>query len=203
MITGPKYKIARRLGANIYEKTQTAKFALRAERKGAAGKGSYRPKGEYATAMLEKQKVRYTYGVLERQFKKYVKESVAKKGVNTVQALFERLETRLDNIVYRLGMAPTRLAARQMVSHGHILVNGKRTNVPSQAISLGDKVSIRPASLKKTIFKDIDEKLSKVAVPSWLSYDADKKTADVTGMPKHNPSELLFNLGQVIEFYSR
>ena len=147
MINGPKYKIARRLGANIFEKTQTAKFAMRAERKG--GKGPYRPKGEYAIAMLEKQKVRYTYGIMERQFKKYVKEAVAKKGVNTVQALFERLETRLDNVVYRLGIAPTRAAARQMVCHGHILVNGKRTNVPSQTVFVKDIISVRIGSLKK------------------------------------------------------
>jgi small subunit ribosomal protein S4 len=201
MKIGPKYKIARRLGANIFEKTQTAKFALRSERK--AGKGPYRPKGEFATAMLEKQKVRYSYGVGERQFKKYVKESVAKKGVNTVQALFERLETRLDNVVYRLGFASTRLGARQMVAHGHILVNGKRTNVPSYTLSKGDKISIRNSSIQSPLFKDLDEKLKKLALPSWLSYDADKKIAEVTGSPKHNPTEQLFNLGQVIEFYSR
>ncbi|HEU5114630.1 MAG TPA: 30S ribosomal protein S4 [Candidatus Paceibacterota bacterium] len=201
MINGPKYKIARRLGASIFEKTQTQKFALRQERKG--GKGPYRPKGEFATAMLEKQKVRYTYGVLERQFKRYVKESVAKKGVNTVQALYERLEMRLDNVAYRLGWAPTRLAARQMVAHGHIFVNGKRTNSPSLTVAIGDKVSIRPGSLKKPLFKDIDDKTKKISTPSWLSYDADKKTAEITGTPKHNPTELLFNLGQVIEFYSR
>ncbi|MBI5133834.1 MAG: 30S ribosomal protein S4 [Candidatus Taylorbacteria bacterium] len=201
MKIGPKYKIARRLGANIFEKTQTQKFALRQERKGV--KGSYRPKGDYALAVLEKQKVRYTYGILERQFKKYVKESVEKKGVNTVQALFERLETRLDNVVYRLGWAPTRQAARQMVSHGHILVNGKRTNVPSLTVSMGDKITVRNASQKKPLFKEFDEKAKKVALPSWLSYDADKKVAGVQGMPKHNPTEHLFNLGQVIEFYSR
>jgi small subunit ribosomal protein S4 len=200
MINGPKYKIARRLGANIFEKTQTQKFALRQERKG--GKGPYRPKGEFALAMLEKQKVRYTYGVLERQFKKYVKESVEVKGA-TVQALFERLETRLDNVVYRLGFAPTRQAARQMVAHGHIMVNGKRTNVPSQNVEMGDKITIRTASEKKPLFAGIDEKLSKVALPSWLSYDKDKKVATIEGMPKHNPTEHLFNLGQVIEFYSR
>lgn len=201
MLNKPKYKIARRLGAHIYEKTQGPKFALRAERKG--GKGPYRPKGEYATAMLEKQKVRYTYGVLERQFKKYVKESVAKKGVNTVQALYERLEMRLDNVIYRLGIAPTRLAARQMVAHGHITVNGARTNVPSYKVSADDKISVRVASFKKPIFKDYDEKMKKINVPVWLSYDADKKVATVTGSPKWNQAENLFNLGQVIEFYSR
>ena len=200
MINGPKYKIARRLGANIFEKTQTQKFAQRQERKG--GKGPYRPKGEFALAMLEKQKVRYTYGVLERQFKKYVKESVEVKGA-TVQALFERLETRLDNVVYRLGFAPTRQAARQMTAHGHIMVNGKRTNVPSQNVKMGDKITVRSASEKKPLFKDMDEKLSKVALPSWLSYDKEKKVAVIEGMPKHTPTEHLFNLGQVIEFYSR
>ncbi|MEK7607660.1 MAG: 30S ribosomal protein S4 [Patescibacteria group bacterium] len=201
MINGPKYKIARRLGANIFEKTQTPKFALRAERKG--GKGPYRPKGEYATAMLEKQKVRYTYGILERQFKKYVKESAIKRGMNTVQTLYERLETRLDNVVYRSGMAPTRLSARQMVSHGHVTVNGHRTNVPSFTVSVGDKIAIRLASFKKPIFKDYEEKMKKINLPVWLLYDADKRVAIVSSLPKWNPTEHLFNLGQVIEFYSR
>lgn len=201
MIKGPKYKIARRLGANIFEKTQTPKFAMRAERRG--GKSSYRPKGEYAVAMLEKQKVRYTYGVLERQFKKYVRESVAKKGVNTVQALYERLERRLDNVIYRLGIAPTRFAARQMVSHGHVMVNGERVNIPSFTASEGDEISIRQSSLKKALFNDHDEKMKKIKTPDWLSYDLSKKMATVRGSPKWNPAEHLFNLGQVIEFYSR
>jgi small subunit ribosomal protein S4 len=201
MIFGPKYKLARRLGANIFEKTQTQKFALRQERK--AGKGPYRPKGDFAVAMLEKQKVRFSYGVGERQFKKYVKESVAKKGTNTTQALYERLEMRLDNTVYRLGFAPTRQAARQMTAHGHILVNNKRTNIPSQTLFIGDKVTVRGASLTKPLFKELDEKMKKVSVPTWLSYDGDKKLATVESTPKYSPSEHLFSLGQVIEFYSR
>lgn len=203
MRIGPKYKIARRLGANIFEKTQTQKFALRSERKAANKKKSFGPKSEFAAQMLEKQKVRMTYGIGERQFKKYVKEAVAKKGVNTTQALYERLEMRLDNAIYRLGFAPTRLAARQMVSHGHILVNAKRTNVSSYTVEQGDKISVRDASLKKPLFKDIDEKLKKTAHPSWIAYDADKKVATIQGTPKLNPTEVLFNLGQVIEFYSR
>lgn len=201
MISGPKYKIARRLGANIFEKTQTQKFALRQERK-AGNKKSYRPKGEFALALIEKQKARLSYGVSERQFKKYVKESLDKKGA-TIQALFERLETRLDNVVYRLGLASTRQAGRQMTAHGHILVNGKRTNVPSYAVSMGDKVSIRLASQKKPLFSATDEKLKTVALPSWISYDADKKIATIEGMPKYSQKDHLFNLGQVIEFYSR
>jgi len=202
MRIGPKYKIARRLGANIFEKTQTQKFALRQERK-AGAKGSHRPKSEYAMQMLEKQKARFSYGIGERQFKKYVKEAVAKKGTNTLEALYARLEMRLDNVVYRLGFAPTRFAARQMVTHGHIMVNDKRSGIPSHILSEGDKVAIRAASVKKPLFKDHDEKMKKVAHPSWLAYDADKKVATVQGTPKHNPADHLFNLGQVIEFYSR
>lgn len=202
MRIGPKYKIARRLGAMVFDKTSTQKFAMRQERKVGA-KSSFRPKGEYALAMLEKQKVRYSYGIGERQFKKYVKESSAKKGTNTVQALYERLEMRLDNVVYRLGLAPSRQGARQMTVHGHIMVNNKRTHTPSLIVSIGDKVSIRPASLKKPLFREIDEKTKAISAPTWLSYDAEKKTAEVTGTPKHNPTENIINLGQVIEFYSR
>ncbi|HEY9480820.1 MAG TPA: 30S ribosomal protein S4 [Candidatus Paceibacterota bacterium] len=200
MINKPKYKIARRLGASIFEKTSTQKFALRAERKAPSGS---RPKGDFALSMLEKQKVRYTYGVLERQFKKYVKESVAKKGVNTTQALYERLETRLDNVLYRLGWAPTRQAARQMVVHGHIAVDGTRTNSPSFEVGKGDKITVMPSSQKKPLFKDFEEKAKAARIPSWLSYDADKKTASAEGSPKWDQKENLFNLGQVIEFYSR
>jgi small subunit ribosomal protein S4 len=202
MRIGPKYKIARRLGASIFEKTQGPKFALRQEKKQGT-KGSYRPKGEYATAMLEKQKVRYSYGIGERQFKKYVKESVAKKGVNTTQALYERLEMRLDNTVYRLGFAKTRQAARQMVGHGHIQVNGTKVDVPSFIVSKDDKITPRPASLKKPLLADLDEKMKRVAFPAWLSYDADKKVGSVLDKPKFVQTGELFNLGQVIEFYSR
>jgi len=195
-----KYKIARRLGPAIFEKTQGAKFALRQERR--AGR-PYRPRTEYGLSVIEKQKVRYTYGVNERQFRKYVKEAVALKGTNTVEALFGRLETRLDNVIYRLGWAPTRQAGRQLVAHGHITMDGKRVYVPSIHMKVGDKVAIRVTSLSKPVFKDLDEKLKKVALPSWLSYDAEKKVASMQGAPKWTPSEHSFNLLQVIEFYSR
>lgn len=195
-----KYKIARRLGPSIYEKTQGAKFALRQEKR---SKPAYRPRTEFGLAVVEKQKVRYTYNVGERQFSKYVKESVSKKGVNTVEALFTRLETRLDNVVYRLGWAPTRLMARQIVAHGHITLNGRRVYIPSIEVSVNDKVAIRPGSVGKPVFKDLDEKMKKVSLPAWISYDADKKVASIQGMPKWSPTEHAFSLQQVIEFYSR
>lgn len=201
MITGPKYKIARRLGTNIFEKTQTQKFALRQERK--SGKGPWRPKTDYGMQMLEKQRARFSYSLTERQFSKYVKESVAKKGVNTLDALFARLETRLDNVVYRLGFASTRLFARQLVSHGHIMVNGKRVTISSSHVSIDDVITVHPGSQKKTAFVNFDEKMKNVKTPSWLSYDAEKKAATVTGMPKYTPTEHVFDLRAVVEFYSR
>ncbi len=200
MIIKSKYKIARRLGAPIFEKTQTAKYALRLERK---EKGAWRPKTDFGLAMLEKQKARFTYGMGERQFSKYVREAVAKKGVNSIQLLFKKLEFRLDNVVYRLGFAPTRLAARQMVSHGHIMVGGSRVGIPSYEVKVGEIVSIRPGSVGKPLFKTLDEKMKEVKIPEWLSYDAEKKEAKVTGVPKYEPRDNHFDIKTVLEFYSR
>lgn len=201
MITGPKYKIARRLGTNIFEKTQTQKFALRQERKG--GKGPWRPKTDFGMQMLEKQKARFSYSLTERQFSKYVKESVAKKGVNSINALFNRLEMRLDNVIYRAGFASTRLFSRQLVSHGHIMVNNKRVNIPSYTVSVGDVVTIRPGSLKKPVFANFEEKMKEAKVSAWLSYDAEKKEVKVTATPKYSSGEQAYDLRAVIEFYSR
>jgi len=200
MIIKSKYKIARRLGAPIFEKTQTAKYALRLERK---EKGAWRPKSDFGLQMLEKQKARFTYNINERQFSKYVREAVAKKGVNSIQTLFDKLELRLDNVVYRLGFAPTRLAARQMVSHGHVRVGSVRVNIPSCQVAIGKIVSIRPASLGKPLFKTLDEKMKEVKIPEWLSYDADKKEGKVVAAPRYEPRDNHFDLKAVLEFYSR
>jgi small subunit ribosomal protein S4 len=200
MIIKSKYKIARRLGTPIYEKTQLPKFAIRNERR---TKGAWRPRSGYGLQLLEKQKARLTYSIVERQFKKYVKESSGKKGMNTVDVLYTRLESRLDNVVYRLGFAPTRLAARQMVSHGHIMRNDKRVNIASCTLSIGDSISVRAASFKKPLLAGYDEKMKTVKIPSWLTYDAEKKVAKVVADPKYVPSEHPFDLGVVVEFYSR
>lgn len=204
MIIGPKYKIARRLGAAVFEKTQTQKYALSQARKEKTGKrGFMRPKSEYGTQLLEKQKARYTYGLTEKQFSKYVKSALSKKDENAVPRLFESLELRADNIAYRVGFASTRLAARQMVGHGHMLVNGNRITIPSYRLSVGDVLSIREASAKKPLFADLDEKLNSRTVPSWIKFEFDNKTATVQGAPKYVASENLFDLNTVLEFYSR
>ncbi|MBA3733038.1 30S ribosomal protein S4 [Patescibacteria group bacterium] len=202
MIIGPKYKIARRLGAPIFEKTQTQKYALHLERKGKK-RGFTKPKSEYALQLTEKQKARFTYGLSERQFSNYVKEALAKKTPNASQKIFELVELRLDNTMYRLGYSPTRGGARQMVSHGHISVNGRRINTPSFRVSLGDKIQITERSTKKPLFAEIDEKTKNVTVPSWIKYDPKNKSAEIQGMPQYVKTENMFDLNTVIEYYSR
>ncbi len=202
MIIGPKYKIARRLGAPIFEKTQTQKFALHLERKGKK-KGFSKPKSEFGLQLNEKQKARFIYGISEKQFSNYVKEALLKKSPNASQTIFEFLELRLDNVIYRLGFSPTRLGARQIVSHGHISINGRRVNTPSRRMKVGEKIEISARSLQKPLFANIDERLKAVTVPSWLKFDAVKKTAEIQGMPVLVKTENMFDLNTVIEFYSR
>ena len=143
----------------MFEKTQSQKFQLSKNRKEAAkGKGMKHPRQrtDYGLHLLEKQKARYVYIIGERQFSKYAKSAIAKKGSNSAEALFETLEMRLDSVVYRLGFANTRLFARQMVNHGHITVNGKRVTIPSFQVSIGDKIKIRDGSIKKKMFEELN-----------------------------------------------
>ncbi len=200
MKIGPKYKIARRLNAGIFEKTQTAKFAASKERRKERGG---KPKSAFGMQMNEKQKARLTYGITEKQFKNYVKR-VLEEGIgNQNDALFEALETRLDNVVYRLGFATTRRGARQMVSHGHIKVNGKRVTVPSFRVAKGDKVTIRKESEGKALYRDLDERIKTVSTPTWIAFDIKSKEATIQGAPKAVPAELLFDLGAIFEYYRR
>lgn len=201
MKIGPRYKIARRLGGGIFEKTQTQKFALRSERKDRASRPKAR--SDFGIQLIEKQKARFTYGIGERQFKNYVKSVLGKKNANISEALIAFLENRLDNVVYRLGFAKTRQASRQMVNHGHININGKRNSIPSYQVRIGDLISIRPRSAGKVLFKDLDERSKGAKVPSWLAYDATKKEAKVQGAPKATPAELGFDISAIFQFYSR
>ncbi len=200
MITGPKYKIARRVGAPIFEKTQTRKYAERLERRGKT-KGFSKPKSEFAIQLNEKQKARFIYGLTERQFSNYVKEALGKKSSQATTVIFEFLETRLDNVVYRLGLAPTRRAARQMISHGHIRVNGIRSNTPSRRMTATDIITIREGSQSSPLFTGLKE--NPVTPASWLRFDVEKKTAQMIGKPEFNQGDSMFDLNAVVEFYSR
>ena len=158
---------------------------------------------EYGTQMRNKQKVRNTYRVSEKQFGNYVKESTTKKGSVPAEFLYEALESRLDNIVFRAGFANARSLARQMVAHGHITVNGRRCMIPSRRIKIGDIIAVRAGSKGSKLFEGLGEKLKTIKVPAWIKIDADKHTVAMQGKPKSVPGESTFNLTSVIEFYSR
>jgi small subunit ribosomal protein S4 len=201
MKIGPKYKIARRLGAPVFEKTQTAKYTLSLSRKERAGKVPQRPKSEFGLALHEKQKARYTYGLSEKQFRSYVDKAL--KSANPALKLFTLLESRLDNVLFRAGLAKTRAAARQIASHGHALVNGRRVTVPSILLKKGDKVGVRAGSATSPLFAEAGERMKSQTAPAWLSVDPEAKEATVAGEPAYERGEQVFDLGVVIEFYNR
>jgi small subunit ribosomal protein S4 len=199
MKIGSKYKIARRVGAPVFEKTQTQKFAMRESRRERRNFA----RSDFGLQLVEKQKVRYTYCITASQFAKYVKKVVEKGSSTPKEMLFAILERRLDNVVYRAGLAKTRLAARQMVNHGHITVNGKRLSIPSYQVEEGDIIVPRMQSLAQPLFAKIDEQLQGVVSPSWLTLDKEKKTVTVKGEPRLAEHEVLFDLAAAIEFHSR
>ncbi len=202
MILGAKYKMCRRLGSGVFEKCQTPKYLLSEAKKSKIGKGK-RPKAlsGYGTQLIEKQKVRFSYGISERQLSNYVIQANQVKGMPVIDKLYEELENRLDNVVYRLGFAHTRRFARQLVSHGHFTVNGKKTTIPSQTVHIGDIVAVREGSRKSPIFADVVGKLKSYAWPKWLKFTPESLQAEVVAKPKNEESFL--QLDTVLEFYSR
>lgn len=197
-------KICRRLGESICGREKCA-FKKRPYPPGKliSEKKHRSTVTDYGRQLREKQKVRHTYGVSEKQFSNYVKESSAKRGVNPAEFLFEALESRLDNAVFRAGFVTSRSISRQIVSHGHITVNGRRSNIASRRMKVGDVIAIRPGSMNTKLFEGLSEKMKALVAPSWIKLDADKMTATVQGQPKAGQAELSFNLTSVIEFYSR
>lgn len=202
MKTGPRYKIAKRLGASVFEKAQTQKFAIAMERK-VVKRGRGRGASEYGKQMLEKQKVRITYGLPERQFSRYVKEVMAKHGSNPMELLHRMLELRLDNVVWRLGLTKTRRGARQMVAHGHVCVDGKKIRVPSHQLRIGEKISVREGSLVHKGLEGYSERFAEKAPPSWLTFDPKGMTGSVTELPTMTSADPAGDLGMVLSFYSR
>lgn len=202
MKVGPKYKICKRLGASVFEKCQTQKFQLAEARAPRKTRGK-RQGSDFGAQLLEKQKARFTYGLTEGQFSRYVEEAMHKRGEDSARGLLERLESRLDNVVYRLGFVKTRRAARQLVSHGHVQVNGKRVSVPSYRVEEGDAVAIRHGSRTSALFVGREEAAAQEHVPAWLILSADGFEATVTATPTLGETETPFNAAVIIQFYSR
>lgn len=201
MKIGPKFKIAKRLGAPIFEKTQTQKFRVKMEN--APKKKGKKNVSSYGLQLIEKQKARFTYGITASQFGKYIKQVIDSKTVHGPEELYKKLETRLDNVVYRMGLSNTRRFARQMVSHGHILINGVKNTVASTVVREGDVISVREGSKKTKTFHDYAERAKNHTVQDWLSFDGDKMSGKVVKMPTLQGQDVLFDLGQVIEFSKR
>jgi small subunit ribosomal protein S4 len=199
MISKPKFKICRRLGPGVYDKCQTTKFATSS--KGTLG--GRRPKAptEYGAQLLEKQKVRFSYGISEKQLSNYVKKVSTTKGAGTAEKLYENLESRLDNVIYRLGLGASRKATRQMVSHGHFVVNSHRVTIPSYELKAGDVIKIREGSKTKKIFENLAERLKDYNTPKWLSFDFGTMEGKMLDKPKN--TETFLDLNAVLEFYSR
>lgn len=162
-----------------------------------------KPLSEYGFQLNEKQKMKILYSLRERQFKKYVMEATNKKKEDASEYLMRALETRLDNVVYRAGIADSRDAARQIVSHGHVLLNKKGVNIPSQRIKAGDKIIIKDSSKKKKLFENLDTALKKYNPPSWIKLDKTEKEIEIIGIPSSEDNEFKINTTSIIEFYSK
>jgi small subunit ribosomal protein S4 len=197
-----KYKIARRLGSGVFEKTQTAKYAVRAEKRSVSLAG-VRGKSVYGIQLLEKQKVRFTYGITAKQLKNYVKAIITSKVKNPEAKLYDTLESRLDSVVLRSGLASTRQQARQIVTHGHMRINNKKTTVPSIQVKKGDVVTVKESKRVKPLFSNFKEKSKETQVPAWITVDASNFTVTINGNPEYKAVNVPFNLGEVMQFYKR
>jgi len=196
-----KYKIAKRLGGGIFEQTQTQKFALsevRAKRPSRGRRGA----SDYSRQLLEKQRLRFTYGLKERELSNYAKKAyMTEDPAGTLHAM---LEMRADSVVYRAGLASTRRAARQMVSHGHIVINGTRTTIPSHRVKKGDILTVREGSKQSPLFGHLAEGEEKLrAIPQWMSVDPALMKVEILREPVYGPSETTIDYKTVFEFYSR
>jgi small subunit ribosomal protein S4 len=199
-------RLCRREGAKLFLKgtrcyTKKCSFERRPTPPGQHGVRR-RKMGEFGIQLREKQKVRRVYGVLERQFRNYFNEAETHTGV-TGEALLQSLETRLDNVVFRLGFGSSRAQARQLVTHGHFAVNGKPTNVPSYVMRPGDRVEVRESRRSREAFKVIRETLRSHQAPEWLSLDAAKLAGSVVSLPRRDQMPLDLSEQLVVEYYSR
>ena len=203
MIIGPKYKICKRLGASVFEKCQTQKFQLAEANKPRKQSRGKRGGSDFGAQLLEKQKARFTYGLSESQFSRYVHEAMEKKGQTAVAGLLSRLEARLDNVVFRAGFVKTRRAARQLVSHGHVMVGGKRMNVPSYQVKTGEAVAIRQESRTSPLFVNRTEAAAETKTSAWLQLGDNGFEVTAAGAPALSDTEAPFNAPVIIQFYSR
>lgn len=207
---GPVCRLCRREGEKLFLKgsrCSTPKCAI--ERRnyppGIHGKGAQfrrRRESDYNRQLRAKQKARRIYGILERQFRRYYEVALRRRGLTGLN-LLQILETRLDNVVYRLGYASNRTEARQLVTHGHFEVNGRRTDVPSMLLTAGDVIAVRRLSRMRPYFKDLPEEMEKVGMPAWLSRDLKNWSGSVLRLPERGEIDVNLQEQLIVEYYSR
>ena len=198
--TGPRVRISRRFGIPIFGPTKY--LERRNYGPGVHGPKSRRKHTDYGLGLIEKQKLRYFYGLMERQFRGVYEKALKRRGV-TGEQMLQILETRLDNVVYHLGFAITRAASRQMVSHGHVKVNGRKVNVPSYALKVNDIIEVRETNVSRQLAtKNLELSTSKV-VPDWLMLNKDAFKGTVMRIPTRDEIQPIANEQAVVEFYSR
>lgn len=201
--TGPKAKLCRRFGENIFG---TPKYDRILEKKnykpGQHGKGFRKRPSDYGVHLQDKQKVRYMYGLMEKQFRNYFKKADKKEGI-TSENLFQMLEMRLDNLVFRLGIGVTRMHARQFVRHNHIMVNGTRVNIPSYSCRPGDVIEVKEKSRNLLFIKENVEALAGTSAYGWLTFDKSEMKGEVLQIPKRDEIPVNVDDRLIVEYYSK
>nr|WP_314485776.1 30S ribosomal protein S4 [uncultured Kingella sp.] len=201
---GPKCKLSRREGTDLYLKSARRSLDSKCKMESAPGQhGAKKPRlSGYGLQLREKQKIRRIYGVLERQFRRYFAEADRRKG-STGELLLQLLESRLDNVVYRMGFASTRAEARQLVSHKALMVNGQIVNIPSFQVKAGDVVAVREKAKKQVRIQEAMGLATQIGLPSWVSVDATKLEGTFKNVPDR--AELYSDINEqlVVEFYSK
>ena len=203
--TGPKCKLARREGTDLFLKSARRSLETKCKleaKPGQHGARSGMRMSDYGNQLREKQKLRRTYGILERQFRRYFGEAARRKG-STGTNLLQLLESRLDNVVYRMGLGSTRAEARQLVSHGSITVNGKVVNVPSALVKAADVVGVTEKAKGQLRIQDALQLAEKVGFPSWVEVDVKKMTGTFKGAPDRSEFGQDINESLVVELYSK
>ncbi|HLL80685.1 MAG TPA: 30S ribosomal protein S4 [Ktedonobacteraceae bacterium] len=204
--TGPVCKLCRREGVKLFLKGDKCMMKCTLERRntrpGQHGTSRTRKASGYALQLREKQKVRRTYGLLERQFRKQF-QTAAKRTGRTSENLLQLLEMRLDNLVYRLGFADSRAQARQLVNHGHFSVNGRKVDIPSYIVKPNDVIAVRERSKGLEYFKTRALMLAQKGIPAWLSLDITNMSGRVMSLPSRTELELPFDEQMVVEYYQR
>ena len=208
--TGPVCKLCRREGEKLFLKgsrclTPKCAFERRSYPPGQHGRENQFRRGrasDYLLQLREKQKARRVYGVMERQFSRYFRRAQQQVGL-TGTNLLALLERRLDNVIYRLGMAYSRAHARQIVSHGHVMLNGRKTDVASALVSPGDAITVRPESLRRAYFRTLRQEIDDRRVPRWLSINVDKLSGKVLHVPTREDIDVSLNEQLIVEYYSR